>query len=220
MTSDFPRQPAIFLFDFGGVLAEEGFEAGLKAIALKNNLEPDTFFRQATEIIYACGYVTGRGTETAYWQLVRDATGIIGNDAELTEEIHSRFVLRPGMIEKVKSIKKYGLAVAILSDQTDWLEQLDQRDNFLNEFAPVLNSFYLGTTKREPATFLKTLRILDSLASQVLFIDDNRGHIERAAALGLQTHLFIDEDGFARDLVARGIIFQEEPACNRGCRQH
>jgi putative hydrolase of the HAD superfamily len=32
------------LFDFGGVLAEEGFREGLKAIGVKNGLDPDDFF--------------------------------------------------------------------------------------------------------------------------------------------------------------------------------
>ena len=177
-----------------------------KAIGAKNGLEPDNFFHQATEIIYACGYVTGNGSEKEYWDLVRRECGISGNDAELTGEIHSRFILRPGMIDKVKAIKQHGLRAAILSDQTDWLEQLDQRDHFLQEFDPVLNSFYLGKTKRDPETFREALQILGLDADQVMFIDDNSGHIERAAKLGLQTHLFTGEAGFNIILTNLGII--------------
>jgi putative hydrolase of the HAD superfamily len=38
------------VFDFGGVLAEEGFMEGLKAIARKNGLNPDEFFKIAIDI--------------------------------------------------------------------------------------------------------------------------------------------------------------------------
>lgn len=206
MDSSKPTRPTLFLFDYGGVLAEEGFTKGLKAIGAKNGLDPESFFHQATEIIYACGYVTGNGNEKDFWERVRRESGVTGSDAELTAEIHSRFILRPGMLDKVKAIKEHGLGAAILSDQTDWLEQLDQRDHFLKEFNPVLNSFYLGKTKRDPETFREALQILNLDAGQVMFIDDNPGHIERAAKLGLQTHLFTGEAGFNRILKKMGIV--------------
>ena len=52
------------MFDFGGVLAEEGFREGLKAIAEKNGLDPDLFYETAKELIYESGYVTGRSDES------------------------------------------------------------------------------------------------------------------------------------------------------------
>lgn len=194
------------LFDYGGVLAEEGFTAGLMAIGLAHGLKPDLFFQQATEIIYACGYVIGKATAADYWALVRRELAIQGSDDQLSNEILSRFILRRGMIEKVRAIKQQGIRTAILSDQTNWLDLLDRRDNFLAEFNPVINSYYLGTTKREPATFSEALRILAVRPEQVLFVDDNRGHIDRAAELGLQTHLFTSETAFGRELLARGIM--------------
>jgi len=209
MVSSIPTCPVLFLFDYGGVLAEEGFTEGLKAIAFNNGLDQNDFFQQATEIIYACGYVIGRGNEKKFWQQVRKECGVSGSDAELTGEIHSRFILRPGMIEKVKSIKKHGLKAAILSDQTDWLEQLDKRDHFLHEFNPVLNSYYLGKTKRDPDIFGEALQILGLEPWQVIFIDDNTGHIERAAKIGLQTHLFTDETKFHLLLAEFGILIKE-----------
>ena len=194
-------QPQVFLFDYGGVLAEEGFTAGLKAIAVANGLEPDLFFHRVTESIYVCGYVIGKATAADFWRLVRREFTIAGNDDELTNEILSRFILRPGMIDKVRALKRQGLRTAILSDQTNWLDVLDQRDNFLVDFDPVINSYYLGSTKREPATFVEALRILGARPEQVLFVDDNRDHIERAARLGLQTYLFINETAFGRAMM-------------------
>jgi putative hydrolase of the HAD superfamily len=198
--------PQLLLFDYGGVLAEEGFTNGLKAIGVANGLDPDLFFQRVTEIIYACAYVTGKATAADFWALVRQEFDIAGSDDELSGEILARFILRPGMIAKVRTLKRQGLRTAILSDQTNWLDLLDRRDHFLSDFAPVFNSYQLGRTKRELATFREVLRRLALRPELVLFIDDNQDHIGRAAGLGLQTHLFTSEAAFARDLTDRGLL--------------
>ncbi len=205
MNSDRPMIPEVVLFDYGGVLAAEGFAAGLKVIAERHGLEPDNFFREVDEIIYRCGYLTGHNSEAGFWARVREEFAITGSDAELTAEIKRRFVLRPGMMAKVHALKAGRIRTAILSDQTDWLEQLDRRDHFLADFDPVLNSFYLGCTKREPETFREVIRILGVAPGEILFVDDNSGHIDRAAALGLQIHHFVDESGFAAELKTRDL---------------
>ncbi|HSH13765.1 MAG TPA: HAD family phosphatase [Desulfurivibrionaceae bacterium] len=205
MSSSRPPIPAVVLFDFGGVLAEEGFAAGLRAIALSQGLDPEEFFHQVERIIYDCGYVTGRNSEAGFWALVRRECGISGSDEELTGEIQRRFILRPGMLAKVRALHARSIRTGILSDQTDWLEQLDQRDHFLAAFDPVLNSYHLRRSKREPETFRQVTRLLGVEPGRILFVDDNAGHIGRAFALGLQVHHFIDENGFAAELQQRGL---------------
>ena len=202
-----PHAPAVstILFDYGGVLAEEGFTLGLSVIAGENGLDPSLFVRTATETIYACGYVTGKSNEHAYWKLLRNQTGITGEDQTLTEAILSRFTLRPNMLAAVRALKKQGVVPVILSDQTDWLDRLNHRQPFFHQFARVFNSYHLGKTKREPSLFTDILASLNAQAGQTLFVDDNPGHIDRAAALGLQTHLFRNEELFFTDLALRGL---------------
>jgi putative hydrolase of the HAD superfamily len=55
----------VVLFDFGGVLYDEGFKNGLKAIARANGLDDEAFVRTANDVIHACGYVVGKATEAA-----------------------------------------------------------------------------------------------------------------------------------------------------------
>ena len=193
------------LFDYGGVLAEEGFTLGLEVIARENSLEPTAFFHAAVEAIYACGYVTGKSTEQAYWQMLRSQTGIQGEDRALTETILSRFTLRPKMLATVRALRQQGLNPVILSDQTDWLDRLNERQPFSQEFSRVFNSFHLGKTKRDPSLFTDVLAVLTIEPEQALFVDDNQGHIERAAALGLNTHLFQSEELFFADLARRSL---------------
>ena len=115
------------LFDFGGVLAEEGFREGLMAVGKEKGFDPDHFFNMLSELVYQTGYVTGSADEHAYWNAVREKTGLTGEDKKLREEVLMRLKLRPKMMEVVKKIKSSGFIVAILSDQTNWLDELNQK---------------------------------------------------------------------------------------------
>jgi putative hydrolase of the HAD superfamily len=59
------------LFDFGGVLAEEGFREGLKAIGREKGLDPEDFYKISADLVYQTGYITGRTDERSYWNAVR-----------------------------------------------------------------------------------------------------------------------------------------------------
>lgn len=187
---------AAVVFDFGGVLAEEGFREGLSAIARRSGLNPEAFYAAALEAVYSSGYVTGRAREADFWRTLRRDWDMFGDDRELQQAILSRFILRPGMIDIVRSLRSGGLRTMILSDQSDWLDYLDERDNFFKEFDLVLNSFHLGRTKRDISVFDDVVLALGVEAARILFVDDSLGHIERAAARGLQTHLFLGQKGF------------------------
>jgi putative hydrolase of the HAD superfamily len=181
------------LFDYGGVLAEEGFREGLKNIARWHGLDPEAFHRLGGEVVYDSGYVVGRGDEPDFWNLMCRRSGLPSYESRFTDEILRRFVLRPTMLAAVRSLSRRGYRTAILSDQTDWLERLDARDRFFEEFDQVFNSYRLGKGKRDPSIFDDTLRELNVEPAQALFIDDNAGHVARAAGRGLHTILFHDQ---------------------------
>lgn len=188
------------LFDFGGVIAEEGFKNGLQAIARKQGLDPDRFFETAQELVYSTGYVLGQADEAVFWEAIRKNTGIGLSDSQLRHEILNRFLVRPAMIETVRDLKKKGLLVGILSDQSNWLEELDQQYDFLRYFDRVFNSFYLHKSKKDPALFREICTLLGFAPREVIFIDDNPGNIERATSMGLKAILFRDWAGFREGL--------------------
>ena len=177
------------IFDFGGVLAEEGFREGLKAIAKRKGLDPEDFHRISrisAELVYQTGYITGGCDEHSYWKAVRKKTGVKGTDQEFREEILKRFKLRPEMTAVVEEIKSSGLIVAILSDQTNWLDELDQRTPFHHHFDYVFNSYHLKKTKRDPSIFKEICSLLGVRPKEVLFVDDNMANAKRAASQGLR----------------------------------
>lgn len=189
------------LFDYGGVLAEEGFRGGLYAIARKNGLDPESFFQLASDAIYETGYIAGRATEADYWEALRRATGIRGTDEELTGEILPRFTLRPVMIDAVRRLRRKRYVVAIASDQVDWLERLEKRDHFYGEFDRVFNSYRLGKGKRDATFFDDVANSLMLAPGELLFLDDNAGHVERAASRGLHAMVFRTAGDAAKELM-------------------
>jgi putative hydrolase of the HAD superfamily len=155
--------------------------------------------------MYDSGYVLGTASEPEYWALVKLRTGVTAPDHELREEILSRFVLRPWMLEIVRRLRNQGYIVGILSDQTDWLDQLDQRDDFFKEFNHVFNSYHLGMSKRGARVFSYVVEELGVPASKVLFIDDHDGNLERARSQGLRAILYRDREAFVSELQSLGV---------------
>lgn len=188
------------LLDFGGVVAEEGFAEGLKAIARECGRDEISVWKTGLQAVWDSGYVFGRADEAAFWHLFKERTGLSGDETHWREDILSRFVVRPRMREIVGRMKELGLVTAILSDQTDWLARLDSRQDFFKYFDKVFNSYDHGMTKQEPEFFLLALRELQVEPGQALFVDDNPGNVDRARALGLHAVLYRDREGFEREI--------------------
>jgi HAD superfamily hydrolase (TIGR01509 family) len=188
------------LFDFGGVIAEEGFRKGLEYIALKNGLNPDEFFETARDLTYSSGYLTGNCSEQDYWNQLRSSTGIKGNDKDLKQIMFERFIIRDWMLDLLRSLKQHSIRVVILSDQTNWLDELEQQYHFSRFFEHVFNSYHIGKTKADPRLFEDVLGIMELSPGQALFIDDSIGHIQRAKSIGLHTIHYTEKEQFLKEM--------------------
>ncbi len=188
------------IFDFGGVLAEKGFEEGLRAIAIRHGLDEAAFYNLAHDLIYSTGYLTGHVGEYVYWQAIRDRTGIKDDDAILRNEILSRFIPRHWMFDIVRELKTIGIGVAILSDQTNWLDELNGQYDFFKYFDAVFNSYHLGKSKMDQTHFFDTARRLRREPQDLLFIDDSEAHCRRARNSGMKTICYVDRDLFLKEI--------------------
>ena len=191
------------LFDFGGVLAEEGFRNGLVALATEQGLDAGAMPATAMRAVYDSGFVLGRGSAADFWALLRERSGLEGEDDVLTLRILDGFIIRPWMIELVRGLHVRGYITGILSDQTHWLDELDQRDHFYKDFDHVFNSYYLGKGKRDPELFNDVASTLGLTPGEVLFVDDDDGNVLRARSTGMQAIRYLDRDSFERELNAR-----------------
>lgn len=182
------------LFDFGGVLVEEGFREGLYDLARRQGLDPQTVHQAAYDAIYESGYIIGQGTAEEFWRILRSKTGITGDLDSLVLAIASRFAPHPRMLALVRSLRQEGYMTAILSDQTEWLDYLDTQLHFAQDFDKVYNSYHLGKGKRDSSIFDDVAADLGLAPQELLFVDDDPGNVERAQSRGLNTVLFLDED--------------------------
>ncbi len=186
----------VILFDFGGVLAEEGFVGGLAAIAKKSGINKGAFVALGHELVHETGFVTGRSDEKTYWRALRRRATIEGHDETLREEILSHFKLRPWMLKIVKEVREKGTRVGILSDQTLWLDELNAKDGFFRCFDYVFNSYHMGKSKMDTSHFDDIVEALHVKPEKILFIDDNEDHVERGRCQGWKTIRYDNKNNF------------------------
>ena len=190
----------VILFDFGGVLADEGWKKGFTAIAEANGLNSDDVIKIASDTVYETGYILGKGSESSFLNAMREKTGIEGDTASLRNEIVSRFILRDWMIDLVKKLKSENLIVGILSDQTDMLDKLNARFDFFKWFDHVFNSYHMGKGKRDASLFDDIAGLLKTPPDRILFIDDDPGNVERARQKGWKAILYTDQESFQLEM--------------------
>lgn len=187
---------AVVLFDFGGVLAEEGWKQGFRAIAEANGLNGEELIIAAADVAYSTGYITGKGSEADFWKELREKTGIKGDDSYFMYEIISRFVPREWMFKLVLNLKAKNLTTGILSDQTNILDRLNAKYGFFKLFDHVFNSYHVGKGKRDISLFDDIARFLKTEPDGILFIDDDAGNVKRAKQKGWNVIQYIDQNSF------------------------
>ena len=190
----------VVFFDFGGVLAEEGFQEGLLAVARRHGLDPQEFLKTAIDLTFNQGLVTGKIDVKMYWHLLREKTGISAPDDVFSHAVLSGFIIRLWMLDLVEKLKQASVRVAILSDQTPWLDEFAKKNGFSLLFERIFNSYYLGMCKRDPALFDYVVAEMGVKPAEALLIDDNRGNIDRARQRGLQGILFQTRETFEHEL--------------------
>lgn len=86
----------------------------------------------------------------------------------------------------------------------------ERRDAFLKEFDRRYISGHLGVTKPSPRIYEIVEEDCGIAPDRLLFTDDRAENIATAVARGWQTHLFETPEGWARRLVAAGLLTEEE----------
>jgi len=189
-----------FFFDFGGVIAEEGFANGLRSLGRAEGIDPQLMLKTGIETVFSTGFVLGRGSEDAFWRELREKTGLTADVDSCRKTILDGFVLRPWMLEIVDSLRAADRKCAILSDQVSWLDTLEDHYGFFHHFDRVFNSFHQGKSKRDPSLFTDVLEAVHTRADLALFVDDSEGNIQRAAEQGLTTIHYQFKADFLRRL--------------------
>jgi thioredoxin reductase (NADPH) len=113
------------------------------------------------------------------------------------------------MLQVVDELKATGFVVAILSDQTNWLDEINNQMPFYHHFNHVFNSYSTHKSKRDAAVFGDVCSALGVEPGETLFIDDSEGNIKRAEAEGLNVIHFSGAAAFKEKLA--GFISHSTP---------
>jgi len=193
------------LFDLGGVYYSEGFHNGLFAIAAKLDVDPDFFFGAAADAAFSTGYVTGKVPEKVFWDTLAKKVGVNEDLYPRRQIILDSFKPMGGMTGLVRETRDI-LPVTLLTDQTNWLYDLDTRDGLLSEFDHIVSSYEEGFSKREPEIFRETCQRLGIFPEEGLFFDDNPGNVERARDFGLLAVVFEGAEAARETLIEAGVL--------------
>lgn len=190
------------IFDFDGVIAERGFRAALRALAGRCGLDYAPLPALAMQALVDSGYLTGRGSEQAWWERLQGELSALGTCEQFRGDLLEASVVRPWQLALAGRLAGAGYRTAVLSDHTDWLDEIEARQPFGHAFGRVFNSYYLGASKRESASFRAVLDAIGTAPERAVFIDDNPDNVARAAALGMTGIVYREREAFLRDLDA------------------
>jgi epoxide hydrolase-like predicted phosphatase len=193
------------IFDFGGVMTTSPRD-GLHLYEAKLGLA-----RGALERL-----VVGDGGEGAWQRVERGELGLREFWDALCERARSElavelsleaaatifgksFGARPAMVTLVRELRQ-DLTTVLLTNNVTELDALWRAIIPVDElFLEVIDSSAVGMRKPDPRIFELALAAGDAEPHEAFFVDDTRGHVTAAAALGIHAIHFADED----DVIAR-----------------
>ena len=197
------------IFDFDGVIAEPGFRLALAELALNSDLKLAELANQGMRALLKSGYVTGQGSEAEFWQLLTAYTGMSGGFSELRAAIIRQSRLRPEMLVLVSQLRGRGMSVALLSDHTDWLDEIAAGTGLADHFDYFFNSYYLQQSKRDPLVFDRVVGLIGCDNEQSLFVDDNPANVELAVSRGLQGIVYQNFAQITDEMAGLGLTVDE-----------
>jgi HAD superfamily hydrolase (TIGR01509 family) len=140
-------------------------------------------------------FVTGGLTESQIREMYTRAMGL---DDDLADQMMAEMwdaycgELDTAMRDFVAGLRP-GIATAILSNSGDGARREEQRRYGFEQLVDVIiYSHEVGLAKPDPAVFSLTEQLLGVTADEIVFVDDNQGHVEAARACGWHAVLHRD----------------------------
>lgn len=198
-------QKRAVLIDLGGVYYTEGFRHGLFAIARRYAVEENSFYKAALQSIFDTGYILGQGTEMDFWAALAKASGLEEDLLPCREIILTAFKPMAEMAGVIEEARRR-VPVGLLTDQTNWLYELEERDRFLTGFDAVVSSYEEGFSKRDPEVFRIACQRMGIFPEDAVFFDDNPDNIRTGTDFGVESVLFEGAGETRRVLEDVGII--------------
>ncbi|MEO8835235.1 MAG: HAD family phosphatase [Caldimonas sp.] len=195
------RQPAVLLFDLGGVLVENvGFErlnALLPSPMPTEELKTRWLASPAVRSfeVGACSPAVFAGNVVSEWKLSLSPGSFLEAFTSWPKGLY------PGASELLASLRsRQVLACLSNSNAVHW-----QRFNgFREHFQISLSSHLLGEVKPDPECFMRALRECKATPAEVAFFDDSLTNVAGARAVGIEAFHVNGLSEVRRSLAANG----------------
>ena len=143
----------------------------------------------------------GEITEVEYWKRVISKTGWKISVERLKELVRLNFTEVDGTEDIIKSLKKRGYRLGLLSDHgKEWIGHCKDKFGFHKLFHSTLFSFEIAMIKVQKKGFKILIDKMNVLPENCLFIDDNPKNLVPAKEIGMRTILFNDVKKLEKEL--------------------
>lgn len=180
----------LILFDFGGVIAPEGFQLGILKLSIEFNIP----FKEMYNIVgyqagLESGYTAGKINEEEYWKIVAGKLNIDRDLSSYKYVFLDNFQPRSEMIDLIKRLHS-DYKVGIFSDQTNWIHDINEKYDFFKHFDYRFISYDSGFTKYDDEFYKVPSKETGIKPEEIIIIDDKQRVINKASEFGLKGYLF------------------------------
>jgi putative hydrolase of the HAD superfamily len=188
-------------FDWGGVIADDPGEDFLTRVLLDAGASNEQ--AQAIYVTYMRDFISGKISEAAFWQALRDHYGLT-----IHPSISDTFLEWRGLIANKQVLaladkaKTLGLKTALLSNMIEPTYNALLKTDHFGRFDATIISWQVGCAKPDEAIYHLALEHMHTAAERSLFIDDKQKNLDPAAKLGFTTILAYNPEQIVRDVSA------------------
>jgi epoxide hydrolase-like predicted phosphatase len=200
------------IFDFGGVcfypgstnqmIKEALFNSNLpkaKIILLLLDFKKRRMIKNVVE-----EFNSGRVDEKAFWDNIKKITKYDFDENKIKERIISlNRPIKPVMNVIKKLRKRY--KVGLLTNNNSWLDEINRKHNFYQNFDAIVNSFDVKTAKPSEKIYMIMLKRLGVKPEEAVFVDDKKENIDAARRIGIKAIHYKNPEKLLKDLRSFGV---------------
>ena len=162
-------------------------------------------------------YDRGELSGVTFWQSVGHNGNLLLTPAQiellLAADIDLWGQVNLPMLDWAQSLQRAGIPTGILSNMGNAMETgLLARYPWIQDFDHHTWSHRLNLAKPEAAIYHHAAQGMNTLAPNILFVDDRLDNIQAAHAAGMQAIRYLDHQTFLAEMEARGFTYLLNPA--------
>ena len=189
-------------FDFGGVYFT--YDHNKLVHDLSKELKISEQKIRETWPIRLYEYEKGNCTEDEFWKTFLTKLNKDHDTDRLHQIAIEQFKPIPGMQELIDELKK-SYKVGMLTNQTNWLDEINSKYNFYKQFDPLIISKNEGTRKPEQKIFKILIERSNCQPDEIVFIDDTMDYKEATEKAGIKFIHYKNKNQLVEELGKMGV---------------